>query len=133
MRIQRNLNNNYRKSKDEVARKLREVLWSERIRYRKNNYDILGNPSIAVTKYKIAIFCDSSFYRELIHTTPKIALNDNQRMKNEKQSKEYEREVTDYLEKLGWTVLHFSDIDINQRLNYCVETIKEAIRKSSEG
>ena len=35
MRIQRNLNNNYRKSKDEVARKLREVLWSEGIRYRK--------------------------------------------------------------------------------------------------
>ena len=41
---------------------LRKALWKEGIRYRKNYKDLPGNPDIAITKYKIAIFCDGEFF-----------------------------------------------------------------------
>ena len=41
---------------------LRKALWAQGIRYRKNYKGIPGSPDIAITKYKIAIFCDSEFF-----------------------------------------------------------------------
>lgn len=41
---------------------LRKALWHKGFRYRKN-YNILpGKPDIVITKYNIAIFCDSEFF-----------------------------------------------------------------------
>ena len=51
------------KSKDtsiEVC--LRKALWARGIHYRKNYDKIPGKPDIALTKYRIAIFCDSEFF-----------------------------------------------------------------------
>lgn len=42
--------------------KLRKALWNKGIRYRKNYKDLPGSPDIALTKYKIAIFCVVSFF-----------------------------------------------------------------------
>ena len=51
------------KSKDtSIEIRLRHALWKEGIRYRKNYSGIPGHPDIAITKYKIAVFCDSSFW-----------------------------------------------------------------------
>lgn len=51
------------KSKDtKIEIILRKALWSHGIRYRKNYSKIPGKPDIAITKYKIAIFCDSEFF-----------------------------------------------------------------------
>ena len=36
---------------------LRKSLWHRGIRYRKNYKRLPGTPDIAITKYKIAIFC----------------------------------------------------------------------------
>ena len=41
---------------------LRRTLWNKGYRYRKNYKDLPGKPDIALTKYKIAIFCDSEFF-----------------------------------------------------------------------
>lgn len=41
---------------------LRKALWHKGIRYRKNYKKLPGTPDIAITKYKIAIFCDSEFF-----------------------------------------------------------------------
>ena len=41
---------------------LRKALWREGIRYRKNWKDLPGKPDIAITKYRIAVFCDSEFF-----------------------------------------------------------------------
>ena len=38
---------------------LRKALWNRGIRYRKNYNKLPGKPDIAITKYKIAVFCDS--------------------------------------------------------------------------
>ena len=37
---------------------LRKALWSKGYRYRKNYKNLPGTPDIALTKYKVAIFCD---------------------------------------------------------------------------
>ena len=41
---------------------LRKALWKRGYRYRKNYKGLPGTPDIAITKYKIAIFCDSEFF-----------------------------------------------------------------------
>ena len=41
--------------------KLRKALWNRGYRYRKNYGSLPGKPDIALTKYKIAIFCDSDY------------------------------------------------------------------------
>ena len=41
---------------------LRKALWQRGYRYRKNYKDLPGRPDIVLTKYKIAIFCDSEFF-----------------------------------------------------------------------
>ena len=44
----------------EVA--LRKALWEKGYRYRKNYKALPGSPDICLTKYKLAIFCDSEFF-----------------------------------------------------------------------
>lgn len=59
---QRHRNMSSIKSKDtsiEIA--FRKLLWQHGYRYRKNYKSIPGRPDIALTKYKIAIFCDGEF------------------------------------------------------------------------
>ncbi len=41
---------------------LRRALWEKGYRYRKNYKMLPGSPDIVLTKYKIAIFCDSEFF-----------------------------------------------------------------------
>ena len=41
---------------------LRKALWEKGYRYRKNYKALPGKPDIALTKYKIAIFCDGEFF-----------------------------------------------------------------------
>ena len=42
--------------------RLRKALWEKGYRYRKNYKELPGKPDIALTKYKIAIFCDGEFF-----------------------------------------------------------------------
>jgi DNA mismatch endonuclease (patch repair protein) len=46
----------------DIELKLRKALWHRGIRYRKNYKELPGTPDIAITKYKIAIFCDGEFF-----------------------------------------------------------------------
>lgn len=59
------VSNNMRKihSKDtSIELLLRKALWHKGYRYRKNYKTLPGSPDIVLTKYKIAIFCDSEFF-----------------------------------------------------------------------
>ena len=60
---QRHKNMSSIKSKDtSIELVLRKALWNKGIRYRKNYKELPGTPDIVLTKYKIAIFCDSEFF-----------------------------------------------------------------------
>ena len=56
---QRKKNMKHIRSKDTAIEiKLRKALWRKGYRYRKNPKNLPGKPDIALTKYKIAVFCE---------------------------------------------------------------------------
>ena len=60
---QRHKNRAAIRSKDtSIEVKLRKALWHHGYRYRKNYTALPGSPDIAITKHRIAIFCDSEFF-----------------------------------------------------------------------
>ena len=46
--------------------RLRKALWEKGYRYRKKYKALPGKPDIALTKCKIAIFCDGEFFHEIL-------------------------------------------------------------------
>ena len=62
-REQRRKNMQHIRSKDtSIEVKLRKTLWHKGYRYRKNDNWLPGKPDIVLTRYKVAIFCDSEFF-----------------------------------------------------------------------
>ena len=62
-REQRRKNMQHIRSKDTgIELALRKALWEKGYRYRKNYAALPGKPDIALTKYKVAVFCDSEFF-----------------------------------------------------------------------
>ena len=60
-KIRRNMRN-IRSKDTSVEVLLRKRLWHDGYRYRKNYKKLPGSPDIAITKYKLALFCDSEFF-----------------------------------------------------------------------
>lgn len=108
---------------------LRKALWKNGIRYRKNYKLLPGSPDIAITKYKIAIFCDSEFFHGYNWEQKSKKLSNNREYwikkieRNMKRDKKNEQEL--YF--LGWTVLRFWGFEILKNLDECIKTVKEAI------
>ena len=126
---QRRKNMQHIRSKDtSIEIKLRKALWHEGIRYRKNYKALPGKPDIAITKYRIAIFCDSSFWhgRDFDKKKP---VDTNHEYWDSKIKKNMKRDldVNRQLKEMGWLVLRFWDIEINKQLEMCVNTVLEGI------
>ena len=120
------------KSKDtSIELLLRKRLWQEGIRYRKNYSCLPGKPDIAITKYKIAIFCDGEFFHGKDWNTLKQRLSKGQNSKY--WVDKIERNITrdrindKMLLYYDWVVLHFWENDIKNDLENCIETIKEVV------
>lgn len=103
-------------------------MWHEGIRYRKNYKALPGKPDIAITKYRIAVFCDSSFWhgRDFEKKKP-VATNHQYWDAKIKRNMERDKEVNRQLKEIGWTVLRFWDIEIHKQLEMCVNTVLEEI------
>ena len=110
---------------------LRRALWREGIRYRKNYKKLPGKPDIAITKYRIAVFCDSEFFhgkdwdqlRERLLKSEKGEYWINKILRNQ----ERDRDIDQRLQLLEWKVLHFWGDDIKKDTIGCVQAVKEAI------
>ena len=126
---QRRRNMQHVKSKDtSIELKLRKALWHAGIRYRKNWKELPGKPDIAITKYKVAVFCDSGFWHGRDYETKKKpATNAEFWDKKIRRNMERDQEVNRELCSLGWHVIRFWDTDINKDLDGCVRTVKEYI------
>lgn len=126
---QRRKNMQHIRSKDtSIEIKLRKALWHKGIRYRKNYKALPGKPDIAITKYRIAIFCDSSFWhgRDFDKKKP---VDTNHEYWDSKIKKNMKRDldVNRQLKEMGWLVLRFWDIEINKQLEMCVNKVLEGI------
>ncbi len=126
---QRRINMQHIRSKDtSIELKLRHALWATGIRYRKNYNDLPGKPDIAITKYKIAIFCDSSFWHGKDYESKKPVDNNYEYWdKKIRHNIARDQEINHQLSNIGWTVIRFWDVDINKRLNECVQTVRKTL------
>lgn len=112
--------------------KLRKALWHKGYRYRKNYSELPGSPDMALTKYKIAIFCDSEFFHgkdwELV-LKPRLLKSKNNEywIKKILRNMERDAEVDKKLLFRGWTVIHFWGDDINKKIEECIQVIEECI------
>lgn len=126
---QRRKNMQHIRSRDtSIEIKLRTALWAEGIRYRKNVKTLPGKPDIVITKYKIAVFCDSSFWHGRdFYTKKPVDTNHEYWDAKIQRNMQRDKEVNEQLRALGWTVLRFWDKEINKNLAECVKTVQEAI------
>ncbi len=129
---QRHRNMQRIKNKDTgIEMTLRKALWAKGIRYRKNYKKIPGKPDIALTKHKIAVFCDSEFFHgkdwDELRNTLSRGNNPDFWISKISRNMERDREVNAELTGLGWTVIRFWGKDIKKNLDECVRTIEEAV------
>ena len=122
------------KSKDtSIEVTLRKALWHAGIRYRKNYPGLPGTPDIAITKHKIAIFCDGEFWHGKDWETKKDKFNTNREFWINKIERNIDRdnEVDRKIRGNGWTVVRFWGNEIEKNLPGCVEEIQDIIFQGS--
>ena len=129
---QRRKNMQHIRSRDtKIEVLLRTALWRKGYRYRKNYKLLPGKPDIALTKYKIAVFCDGEFFHGKDWETLKVKLknSNNSEFWLNKISRNIERdeEINKQLSFLGWKVIRFWGNDIRKNLNDCIQVIEETI------
>lgn len=111
--------------------KLRKSLWSKGYRYRKNYGGLPGKPDIVLTKYKIAIFCDSEFFhgKDWEVLKPRLEKSNNSQYWISKIARNRKRddEINKRLLFEGWTVIRFWGKEIAKNADECVKVIEEAI------
>ena len=121
------------KSKDtSIEIQLRKVLWHKGYRYRKNYKILPGTPDIALTKYKIAIFCDSDFFHgkdwyQVLKPKLEKGSNPEYWIKKIERNKQRDVENDKTLLFLGWSVIHFWESDIHKNVEECIKVIEECI------
>ena len=120
------------RSKDtSIEVSLRKLLWHAGYRYRKNYARLPGTPDIAITKHKIAIFCDGEFFhgKDWEVLKPRLEKSNNSEFWISKISRNRERddEINKRLLFEGWTVIRFWGDDIKKHTDECVKVVEETI------
>ena len=129
---QRHKNMSHIKNKDTgIEIKLRKALWEKGYHYRKNYDKLPGKPDIVLTKYKIAIFCDSEFFHgkdwENLQEQLRRGKNSDFLVKKISGNRERDETINKQLAFEGWTVIRFWGKDIKKDVKQCVRTIEEVI------
>lgn len=110
---------------------LRKALWAKGYRFRKNYKKLPGRPDIALTKYKIAVFCDSEFFHGKDWDSLRLKLesgkNSEYWIKKIERNMERDQEKDMMLRAEGWTVIHLWGKDILKNTEGCIKVIEEAI------
>lgn len=117
--------------KDEVV--LRKALWHKGIRYRTNYKALPGKPDIAITKYKVAVFIDGEFWHGYNWKVKKTRIKKNRDywIPKIEYNMRHDREVTQKLEDMGWTVLRFWSERVLRNPEYYAEIVLWYIRSRS--
>ena len=120
------------KSKDtSIELALRHALWHCGIRYRKNYKGLPGKPDIVITKYRIAIFCDSDYWHgyDWENRHRRIKSNREYWIPKIERNMQRDKEVTAQLQEAGWTVLRFWEWQIKKHLDECVNVVIKTINE----
>ena len=110
---------------------LRKTLWHKGYRYRKNYKLLPGKPDIVLTRYHIAVFCDSEFWHGKEWNVLKSRLlkgkNAEYWIKKIERNMERDAEIDQKLFQMDWTVIRFWGEEIQKDTDKCVRSIEEAI------
>ncbi len=110
---------------------LRRALWAKGYRFRKNYKKLPGSPDIALTKYKIAIFCDSEFFHgkdwDVLKTKLEKGKNPGYWIRKIQRNIERDQEKDNLLRFEGWTVIHFWGKEILKDTDECIRVVEETI------
>ena len=120
------------KNKDsDIELALRKELWSRGIRYRKNVSSVFGKPDIAFIGKKVAVFCDSEFWHGYDWDVKKLEIKSHQDFWIPKIERTIQRdkEVNQYLQEQGWTVLRFWGKDIKRDPAACADLIVKVLKE----
>ena len=113
---------------------LRKALWHRGYRYRKNFRKLPGKPDIALTKQKVAIFCDSEFFHgkdwEVKKTKLQKASNGEYWICKIERNIQRDHENDQKLIALGWTVIHSWGGEIKKNLDHCIQLLEEKAFKN---
>lgn len=123
------------RSKDTtIELRLRKALWERGVRYRKNYKKLIGKPDIAITKYKIAVFCDSDYWHGYDWENRNQWIKSNRSYWVPKIERNMKRdvEVTAALQRDGWLVLRFWEWQIRKQLDVCVEAVLRAVEERKQ-
>lgn len=98
--------------------------------FKRNNKAVLGKPDITFPVRKIAVFCDGDFWHGYNWEEAQSEIKSNRDFWISKIERNMQRdnEVTEGLQKQGWTVLRFWGHEIKKNLDYCVSAILEKLR-----
>lgn len=120
------------KNKDsDIEILLRKELWARGLRYQKNVTAIIGKPDIVFKGKKVAVFCDSEFWHGYNWEERKKDFKSNQEFWIPKieRNMERDREVSQFLENDGWTVLRYWGREIKKDLTRCVDEIEQVLKE----
>lgn len=116
---------------------LRRALRENGFGYRLHYKDLPGKPDIVLTKYRIAIFCDSEFFHGYdfgsLEEQLKKGKNADFWIKKIKRNMERDLEIEKTLNGMGWTVLRFWGKQIMKDTDECIRTIKDTILDNKAG
>lgn len=111
--------------------KLRKALWHKGYRYRVNYRKLPGKPDIVITRYKIAIFCDSEFFhgKDWVVLKPQLERGNNADywVNKIERNRKRDEEISKKLLFKGWTVVRFWGKDILNNTDECVKVIDEIV------
>lgn len=127
-----NLNMSHvRSSGSKIESVLASEMWKAGFRYRKQ-YKIMGKPDFVLVKYKIAIFCDSSFwhgYKNMRTARHNFKSNIDFWYNKINRNIIRDKQVNRHLKKEDWIVLRFWDFQILKNVDKCIQKIKKAKEK----
>ena len=104
---------------------LRKELWRRGIRYRKNVSRVFGKPDLAFIGKKVAVFCDSEFWRGYDWENKQKEIKSRREFWIPKIERNMarDREVNERLESQGWVVLRFWGKEIKKDVSTCADKV----------
>jgi DNA mismatch endonuclease (patch repair protein) len=113
-----------------LEEQLEDILKSICVEY-ENHPNIFGKPDFAYSRLRIAIFADSDFWHGFNWDVKKKEIKTNKDFWKKKIERNMTRDadVTDKLEKQGWSVIRLWGHDILKNPNKCKKVIEKALRE----
>lgn len=117
-------------SGSKIERLLGSAMYSLGLRYRKQ-YKVFGKPDFAFPRYKIAVFCDSTFWhgKDWENLKKTIKTNRNFWLSKIERNIERDQEVNSALREQGWTVIRFWEDEIINEPLACAKKVQSTLHE----